>query len=129
MTHPTRRRALGDEAEEIAAKWLEARGWKILARNFICKGGELDLVVERGDRIAFVEVRSRRSTAFLHPAESVSSTKRRRVARAGAIWAQRHRVIHTHFLRFDVVSVLFDVDGAATVEVIEGAFDAEGNIA
>lgn len=128
MTHPSQRRALGTEAEDLAARWLEERGWKVRARNFHCRGGELDLVVERGDRIAFVEVRSRRSTDFLHPAESVSSTKRRRVARAASIWAQRHRVVHTHFLRFDVVSVIFHADGGATVEAIEGAFDGEGNI-
>ncbi len=65
---PSERRARGDEAEARAAAFLEAEGFVILDRNHHCRRGEVDLVAEKGEILAFVEVRSRRDDAFGAPA-------------------------------------------------------------
>lgn len=126
---PEERRASGLAAEAVAARFLEARGWEILARNHHCRGGEVDLVAGKGRTVAFVEVRSRSSDAYGHPVESVTWAKRRRIVRAAVHWARGARVLESHVLRFDVIGILFEEDGAPDIRYIEGAFDAEGGIA
>ncbi|HLV61402.1 MAG TPA: YraN family protein [Fredinandcohnia sp.] len=125
---PEHRRASGLAAESIAAAFLEERGWEILARNHHCRGGEVDLVARKGRTIAFVEVRSRANDAYGHPVESVTWSKRRRIVRAAVHWARGAGVLDTHFLRFDVIGILFDADGRPRIRYIEGAFDADGRI-
>jgi len=125
---PEERRESGMRAESLAAAWLEERGWTILARNHRCRGGEVDLVAARERTIAFVEVRSRSRDDFGHPVESVSQSKRRRIVRAAVDWARRAGVIESHFLRFDVIGILYRDDGSPEIRHIEGAFDAEGRV-
>lgn len=125
---PEERRESGLAAEAIAARYLEERGFEILARNHHCRGGEVDLVARKGRTIAFVEVRSRSSDSYGHPVESVNWSKRRRIVRAAVHWARGARVLETHFLRFDVIGILFGADGSPQFRYIEGAFDAEGRI-
>ena len=125
---PGEKRESGHAAEGLAARFLEERGYAILARNHHCRGGEVDLGVGKGRTIAFVEVRSRSSDAYGHPVESVTWAKRRRIVRAAVDWARKARVLETHFLRFDVIGILFRADGSPEIRYIEGAFDAEGRI-
>lgn len=123
-TPPKDRRERGRSAEEAALRYLEERGWRVLERNHHSRFGEIDLIVEQGDTIAFVEVRSRKSLAFGHPLEMITETKRRRIVRTALSWAQRTRVLNSHFLRFDVVAVVGDE--TPTIEHLEAAFDGEG---
>ena len=120
MVRSTRDR--GRAAEDLAAGWLEARGFEVLARNHAIRGGEVDLVCREGETICFVEVRSRASLAFGTPAESVDRAKARRVVLAAQDWAARHRALHRQ-LRFDVVSVDW-ASGGARLALFRGAFDA-----
>ena len=84
-------------------EWLAAKGWRILARNFRTRRGELDIVAQDGDAVVFVEVRCRGSRDFGSPAETVGRLKRRRLWAAAAAYAQRlDPEVPT---RFDVVSV------------------------
>ena len=110
-----RRRALGASGEDLAAAWYEARGYQLLDRNWRCREGELDLVLQRGRELVFCEVKTRTSAAFGVPAEAVTPTKQRRL-----------RVLATRYLattrrsgriRFDVAAVL-----GGRIEVIEAAF-------
>ena len=125
---PEERRASGLRAESLAADWLEQRGWTILGRNHRCRGGEVDLIAGRDRTIAFVEVRSRSRDDYGHPVETVSWTKRRRIVRAAVDWARRAGVLESHFLRFDVIGILYRDDGQPEIRHIEGAFDAEGRV-
>jgi putative endonuclease len=110
--------ALGAWGERHAARWYQAQGFEVLARNWRAPahGGELDLVVARGDTLVFCEVKARSSGAFGLPAEAVTAAKQARLRRLGAAWlaadGRRWRVV-----RFDVACV----QGAA-IEVLEGAF-------
>lgn len=90
----------GDSAEALAASFLQRRGLKILARNYRCRFGEIDLVAESGPVLVFVEVRARRSEAFGGPAESITAAKRHRL-----VAAARHYLAATgeRPARFDVV--------------------------
>jgi len=111
-----RRLALGAAAEERAAAWYAARGWEVVARNWRCREGELDLVVARGSTLAFVEVKARSSTRFGTPAEAVTPQKQARI-RTLALTFLRETGARARTLRFDVVAVL-----GGQLEVLEGAF-------
>ncbi len=111
-----RRRALGVAGEDLAAAWYGGRGCQVLARNWRCREGELDLVVRDGGSIVFCEVKSRSSLAFGSPLEAVTATKRRRLRVLAARWLAEASV-RPGPLRFDVAAVL---DGE--LEVVEGAF-------
>ena len=71
--------ARGRRAEERAAQHLEARGLRVVGRNFRCRGGEIDLVCRDGKVLVFVEVRLRRNASFGGAAASVTPTKQRRI--------------------------------------------------
>ena len=111
-----RRRALGAAGEDLAAAWYVGQGCAILARNWRCREGELDLVVRDGRSIVFCEVKARSSLAFGSPLEAVTASKQRRIRLLAARWLEQASV-RAGPLRFDVVGVL---DGE--VEVVRAAF-------
>ncbi len=80
------RRALGRAGEDLAAAWYEAQGYEVVARNWRCREGELDVVARRGRLHIFCEVKSRSSDAFGVPAEAVGPAKRARLRRLAALW-------------------------------------------
>ena len=93
----------GLRAETIAAFWLQIQGWRVLARRFSAAGGEIDLVVMRGDVVAFVEVKARGEFEVAEAA--IDSVKRRRVSRAARSWLARNPWAATRTLRGDAVFV------------------------
>ena len=123
---PSERRARGDAAEDRAAAFLEEHGFTVLERNYLTRRGEVDLVAEKGEVLAFVEVRSRSGAAFGSPAETVSLAKRRRVIAAATEWAARAGLIDSRAIRFDVISVIDRADDEPEIEWIPAAFDATG---
>jgi putative endonuclease len=110
------RQALGRSGEEQAARWYEARGYRVLDRNWRCRDGEIDLVLARDRWVVFCEVKTRSSLAFGHPAEAVGWRKQQRLRHLGARWLREHKVRAVD-VRFDVAAVL-----PAAIEVVEGAF-------
>ena len=80
--------AFGRRAERVATLLLFAKGYRVLARNFTVRGGEIDLVARRGATIAFVEVKARPSLE--EALGAVSEAKRRRIGRAAAVWLARN---------------------------------------
>lgn len=117
----TRRRlALGAAGEDRAAQWYRERRYKVLARNWRCREGELDLVLEAPDGcIVFSEVKTRSNGRFGTPAEAVTQDKQRRIRRLAAQYLRSSTPPRGGAvgLRFDVVAVCGD-----DVEVREGAF-------
>lgn len=110
------RRELGAEGEERATRWYLDHGYEVVAPNWRCKEGELDLVVRRGRVLVFVEVKARRTDRFGLPVEAVTPAKQRRL-RALALQYLDTTGVRASRLRFDVVSIL---DGR--LEVLEAAF-------
>ena len=121
---PSERRARGLAAEGLAARRLEESGWRIVTRNHTCRMGEVDIVAEKDGGVAFVEVRSRTSGSVVHPLETLTWQKRRRVIAASMDWAAKARRLDGRPLRFDVMIVLDRGGDGDEIEWIEGAFDA-----
>jgi len=111
-----RRQALGAKGEAQAARWYQAHGYEVVARNWRCRDGEIDLIVRLRRTIVFCEVKTRTSDAFGLPAEAVTRAKRERLRHLAARWLEESP-IRPVGIRFDVAAVL---DGH--LEVIEGAF-------
>lgn len=103
------RRGLGRRGEELAARHLTARGYQIVARNWRCEAGELDLVALDGDCLAFVEVRARRGGALGSPEESVTPAKQSRLIALAEAYVQAHD--WPGEWRIDVVAVEMDGRG------------------
>jgi len=91
-------------AEALARRALERRGWVTLATNARVPGGELDLVMQDGDAVVFVEVRQRADARHGGAGESLDARKRARVRRAAAVWLARHGG-DDRLVRFDAVLV------------------------
>ncbi|MFQ5671445.1 MAG: YraN family protein [Acidobacteriota bacterium] len=95
---------MGRRGEDLAARYLERRGWRILARRFRVRGGEIDLIAEDAGQIVFVEVKTRRAGALDDGRGAVDGRKRRRLVRAAEVFLARHRAGDRH-CRFDVLTV------------------------
>jgi len=80
----------GKAGEDYAAGWLAREGYKILARNWRCRLGEVDIIAKKGDVAAFVEVKARRPGSMVSPLESVGPAKRKRLLRAAKLWLLEH---------------------------------------
>ncbi|MDQ2754189.1 MAG: YraN family protein [Actinomycetota bacterium] len=114
------RRALGTSGEDTAARWYLDSGFEVVARNWRCGQGELDLVVRRRRLYVFCEVKTRRGDGFGVPAEAVTPAKQARIRRLAARWlaeAALGNAPRPAQVRFDVVAIL-----GGRIEVIEGAF-------
>ena len=109
---------LGAAGEDLAAAWYESNGYRILARNWRCREGEIDLVCLRDRVVVICEVKTRSSDAFGHPAEAVTPAKQQRLRVLAGRWLEdgaggrRPRSV-----RVDVAAVL-----AGELDVIEAAF-------
>ena len=97
---------LGQWGEERVCRYLEERNYRILDRNFRCRGGELDIVAEQGATLCFIEVKCRRSLKLGLPAESVSTAKQRKIKHAALFYLKCHPGSESGDLRMDVVEVL-----------------------
>lgn len=116
----TQRAASGQQAENLAADFLQQRGLKVLERNFGVRGGEIDLICRDGKTLVFVEVRLRRSQSFGGAAASITAGKRQRI-----VLAARHYLMKMPDCdcRFDCV--LLDRLENNAMEWIKNAFDAD----
>ncbi|HZB34914.1 MAG TPA: YraN family protein [Gaiellaceae bacterium] len=98
-------RARGAEAERRARRFYRLRGYRVLGENVWAAGNELDLIVRRGRRLVFCEVKEKSSDGFGAPAEMVTPEKRRRLRRAAEAWLAWHPELAGLVVRFDVVAV------------------------
>lgn len=111
-----RRHARGAAGEDAAVALLRRSGYRILARNYRCPRGELDIVAEDGDELVFVEVRTRRPGAMVGPLESIDARKQRQIVRA----AEQYLLAKGGFerpWRVDVVAV--ELNAAGQVALLE----------
>ena len=116
-------RSAGARYEDIACAWLERAGLVLLARNFNCRYGELDLIMRDGDVIAFVEVRYRRGGSFGDGIDSIGASKRARLVRAASMFLAEQPRLSRHACRFDVIAVA-GTPTAPTLDWRRDAFDA-----
>jgi putative endonuclease len=112
---------LGRRGEAVAEEFLRRHAYTIVARNYRCRAGEIDLVALDGPVLVFVEVRSRRGAALGTPLESVDGRKQAQVARVAQHFLAARRW-HDRDARFDVVGIRFDAE-PPVVEHVRSAFE------
>jgi putative endonuclease len=106
----------GRWGEDVAAAWYVGHGYRVLARNWRCPIGEIDLVVGRGRLVVVAEVKARRSDAFGPAASAVGPAKQRRLRQLAAEWLATTGVRGVE-VRFDVVAITGD-----HLDIITAAF-------
>jgi len=121
---PSPKRKIGDIGEEVAVKYLERKGFRILERNYLRKWGEIDIVAEKGNLLSFIEVKSvsreNGSRGTYRPEENVSPTKLKRLHRAIRTYLLDRKVPDSREWRVDVACVYLDFSTRkAKVEMLE----------
>ncbi len=99
----TRRKKLGNDAEQQACKYLLSQGLTLVEKNFSIKAGEVDLIMRDGETLVFVEVRYRKNVDFGGAAASVTPKKQQRIIKAALTYQQKHAPQSS--MRFDVVAI------------------------
>jgi putative endonuclease len=102
-TDDRHKRGLAGEAQAI--RFLQSRGWEVVAHRFRVGRIELDLVARRGHLVAFIEVKARRDTAFGSPFEAVTGGKRRDIVKAARVWMDRYGQ-QGDVYRFDCIGIV-----------------------
>jgi putative endonuclease len=115
------RRVAGLTGERLAERHLVAAGYVILARNYRCPLGEIDLVALDRRTVVFVEVKARHGAGFGAPLEALGGRQRRRIVAAATHYLSRHRLLD-RAARFDVVGVW--LGDPPRCELVRGAFAA-----
>lgn len=117
---------LGDKGERAAVRYLKRKGYRILAKQYRDHIGEIDIVAMDDERIVFVEVKTRQSTANGQPHEAVDIHKQRKLTRLGLAWLKKHKRLELS-ARFDVISIIWPDDSAKPqIEHFVNAFEATG---
>lgn len=96
---------IGQQAEDIALKFLQTKGMRLIARNYRCKLGEIDLVMQDDGALVFIEVRYRKQSNFGDGAESVDFRKQQKIIRSAEHFLQQHRQYSQSPCRIDVISI------------------------
>ena len=113
---------LGNLAEELAATFLEKKGYKILVRNFRYQRGEIDIIAEFNNQIIIVEVKARGSDIFMEPQEAVTKTKIKSLVMVADFFMKDRNL--NQEVRFDIIAVLPDERGRLQITHLEDAFQS-----
>ncbi|GMR16997.1 MAG: YraN family protein [Gammaproteobacteria bacterium] len=125
-------KSLGRAAEGLAERYLVGNGLLLVERNFLCRHGEIDLVMRDGGTLIFVEVRLRHANRFASAAASVNLRKQRKLVRAAGIYLGRRRQFRQYAVRFDVLALDARHAGSCrtsdefTIQWLRDAFRPEG---
>ncbi|MEM9920515.1 MAG: YraN family protein [Bacteroidota bacterium] len=111
---------LGQTGEVLARRYLEEKGYKVLECNWRYRRAEIDLICWDGSILVFVEVKTRSSDLFGHPASKVNARKEALMVEAAGIYMEQ--IEHEWEFRFDIVSVLLSPSKEAKIEHFEDAF-------
>ena len=120
MPEDHKKQQIGKESEQQACRFLENKGLHLLTQNYRCHNGEIDLIMQDGEDVVFVEVRTRNNADFGDALDSVNRTKQRKIFKTAT-----HYLIKQNW--FDKVNCRFDVIGITKnqVEWIKNAFSTE----
>lgn len=110
---------LGSEAENIAAIYLQQKGLKLVAKNYQSRYGEIDLIMQDGRTLVFIEVRMRSNNNFGGAAMSITPSKQQKIIRTAEHFLQTHG---NASCRFDVI--LMSKASNDSIEWLSNAFDA-----
>lgn len=112
----------GRTGEDLAAGYLLENNYKIIGRNYRCPLGEIDIIARDGQKIVFVEVKSKNSGRFGRPEEAVDRKKQAKLSRVALFYLKSKSALDAP-ARFDVVSVYMDRQGPPVIRLYKNAFD------
>lgn len=115
------RKSVGKAGEDLAERHLKRQGYAIVARNYRCPLGEIDLIAVNKRVVVFVEVKTRRMNSSGTPLEAVNAVKQRRLKRAALHYLNKHH-LHDRDVQFDVVGISLHSD-PPTIQHVRHAFD------
>jgi len=117
---------LGNRGERLAIRFLKKKGFRIIARQYRTKQGEIDIVAADGDAIVFVEVKTRSNLKAGHPTEAIGHRKQKKLTNLALGFLKKHKALDQP-ARFDVVSIVIPKDGRKPmVEHYPNAFSPVG---
>ncbi len=116
----------GHEGEEVAVRFLQKRGYVILARNFRTARGEVDIIARQKDTLVFIEVKARSGSQFGTPALAVDPRKQEKISRVALLYLSQEYPEGCP-CRFDVVTVQQGPDGSE-VALFQNAFDLSARV-
>ncbi len=116
-------RKIGAEAEELALEYLKQQGLILLDRNYHCRRGEIDLMMQEGNFLVFIEVRYRKNDRYGSAAESVTKQKQHRLLTTAEYYLQSEKQNADNICRFDVITISGELD--PQIGWIKDAFQAE----
>ncbi|MDX1671076.1 MAG: YraN family protein [Balneolaceae bacterium] len=114
-------RKIGGEGEELAAAFLESKGYTILDRNYFFERAEVDIVAFDGSKIVFVEVKRRSNTNYGHPEDAVTEEKMHQIYKAAEAWIYERKMDGSP-VRFDVISILQKEKESPRIKHFEDTF-------
>ena len=118
----TKRKKVGNQAEDQACQYLQNKGFTLVKRNFSTKAGEVDLIMDDNQTLVFVEVRYRKNANFGGAAASITPKKQQRIIKAALAYQQKYAPQSA--MRFDVVAIEGDNEAnAQKLNWIKSAFD------
>jgi putative endonuclease len=108
----------GQKCEQIAAKYLEQKGYRVVVRNFRYKGGEIDIIAKKGMKLSFIEVKGRKVLSFGSAKEAVNYKKQERIKEGAKLFMLQNNLDENLYkISFDVISIENN-----SIEWIENAF-------
>ncbi|MCK9216573.1 MAG: YraN family protein [Firmicutes bacterium] len=121
-------KSLGIYGENLAIEFLENKGYKILAKNYRCKIGEIDIIAADGDTLSFIEVKTRSSNQYGRPCEAVNYNKQIKIVKTALHYINRNNL--TQWMsRFDIVEILIETDDRInSINLIQNAFEYNGSL-
>ncbi len=115
---------IGKMGEDAVCRYLVQRGYRIRSRNYRIRGGEIDIVAEKGRELCFVEVKTRRMGSMESGAQAVDRRKQRLIIRAAYIYCQAMDIDeNAWFIRYDIAQVLTWQNTVVDIDYLESAFD------
>ena len=114
---------LGKFGEESAIDLLKNNGYRILARNYKTKLGEIDIIARDKDTVCFIEVKTRHSDRFGLPQEAISRSKQRHIAKVALMFLKENNLLSKR-ARFDVISIMHSED-TSKLDLIKNAFELD----
>ena len=118
-------KTIGFHGEDVASRFIEKQGLKILARNYSPKtnfqGGEIDIIAKRGETVHFIEVKSRSTDTFGLGREAVTGKKQKTIRRIAERWLLENNLYDKTWVSFDVVEIM-ERNGTPAIEFFENCF-------
>jgi putative endonuclease len=115
---------LGRSGEQVAARYLNDVGYRLIERNWRCARGEIDIIAIQRSTLVFCEVKTRSSNRYGSPLEAITPGKTQRLRTLALTWLGEHRgsMPNTTTVRFDVIGILRVPGGRPLLRHVEGAF-------